>query len=1389
MHFLRLAFGFKKMLFLSVLCWLTTKVFAQTAISWNIQVAPENIAILQNWNNSQKTAQFPILRQANCILLKPESKPDDSALAVWATLNFPQPISITQLYQTKLFKHIEPNYTRKIDKFSNDPALSGEPAWHHQRVHSFEAWDITTGDSAIIVGIIDTGIDYYHPEFSKQFYINSLEDLNQNGQLDSTDFNGIDDDHNGFIDDVIGYNFAELPILPSGGNHSISRGNVYDDNQHGTIVGGLLAAKSDNGIGGCGIAPNVKLLIVRAFNSSGTGEDRDIAQAIIYAADRGARIINCSFGDVYPSLLMHAAIRYAYQKGCIIIASAGNGTGDQRHFPSDFQEVISVSASSYDAQAGREYLWPVSSFGNHVALCAPGSSVFAPTRSDTLGNAAFGFFSGTSIAAPIVSGAAALCLSKIPTLTPDQMRGRLTATCDDIGPIGWDYYTGAGRVNTFRALNLIGNPIVKIHNLKPDQGLNQTQIPIVATAVHPLFQSFSIDYHLGRDESNQIWINVLDKQFKQVLQDTVTWWDISNIPSGEITLRLRVFLRNQQTDEVKIRLYKDTTAAITSVLYATPVWDDNQRKILVTFKHAEVCTTRLIYQYSGAAACTLTYDRITRNGHFLINPEITQPAEIQWWLELTSTSSLKSTTNIQKTWLIPEIIPSSERIFKPKNYGIPLAYTLPFLTDFNQNNLPEIVSSRFQFDANDGRVKFWEFNGIKFLLKDSVSIPELLIPKDTADITGDFLPELLANKNDSIVLLTGTPFPNKSLNLGTIERGYPARFADTDNDSNVEIIAKDFRNYFILEKNGSTFQRTATLPDSTTNYLGSTAPKALVEDFDQDGKREIVTGDFDGDFQIYENTGNNTYKLNFIHETGLQKSSDYLCAGDMNHNGKPEFFVATHTSTLRDEHSEYEPPYWNLEIWEATADDQYQRIWQDALFDFQDETGPAATMADLTGDGFPELIITNFPKTYILSFQNGNYQWIWFYYGTYNPTILCGDVDKNGLAEVLLGVSDTSYFFEYQPNGLSISAVALNASLVSEDSVQLTWSGSGSSSYQILLAKYTDDFFQGISPISGNSFGVGGLEKNERYVFVVRSVLPDTGAFSNLVFIRTHGQVNIRRAYVSGGSQVSVQFSQPIPNPDLLLSVLKLTHNTDSLPITEIFPTPDSTKLLLNTADNCPPGNYSIQVLINLPGLWIDTTQIYQWVEVSKQPALFLTNWEKTGDNEAILHFNKPVNTTSVHLESFQVQPFGFVQDFEVSSDQIWLRLRGIRLGATGIPVSITIRGITGQNFEAQRDSLGDVATFWEAAADFSEVYAFPNPYKKNSVSEGVTISNLPSFAVVRIYTLQGERVRQLVERNADGGTFWDLTDNNGKRVRPGIFWFVAENDTGQFIGKIAISE
>ncbi len=269
---------------------------------------------------------------------------------------------------------------------------------------TFDAWELSSGDKEIIIGLVDTGIDYNHPDLKKNLFINSLEDLNKNGRMDSGDFDGIDNDENGFIDDVLGFDFTNRAgIVNTNGDSDFTEwdNDPMDQHGHGTNVAGIIGAESNNRIGIAGVVPNVRILNARAFDPTGYGEEDDVASAILYAVSMGARIINMSFGDSQFSNLLQDVIKFAYDKGVILIGSSGNSASSELHFPSGFSQVISVGSSDINDDVSS-----FSNFGSTLDLIAPGSRIIT---SDL--NSRYGFVNGTSASAPFVSGAAALILS------------------------------------------------------------------------------------------------------------------------------------------------------------------------------------------------------------------------------------------------------------------------------------------------------------------------------------------------------------------------------------------------------------------------------------------------------------------------------------------------------------------------------------------------------------------------------------------------------------------------------------------------------------------------------------------------------------------------------------------------------------------------------------------------------------------------------------------------------------------------------------------------------------------------------------------------------------------------------------------------------------------
>ncbi len=297
-----------------------------------------------------------------------------------------------------------------------------------------EAWSVTTGSKDVVVAIIDTGVDYNHPDIAPNYWTNQGETgLDASGVDKST--NGVDDDGNGFIDDFRGWDFVNNDNDP------------MDDHNHGTHCAGTIGAKGDDGVGVVGVNWNVSMVGVKFLSGSGSGSLADAVKAIEYTTGLGVTLTSNSWGGGGYSDTMYAAISAANNAGVLFVAAAGNsGTNNDLspHYPSsyDLDNIVAVAATDYlDGMAG------FSCYGlNSVDIGAPGKDILS-----TVVNSGYASYSGTSMATPHVAGVAALVKSAYPDATAAQIKARLLNTADVIPSLEGKTVTG-GRLNAFNAL-------------------------------------------------------------------------------------------------------------------------------------------------------------------------------------------------------------------------------------------------------------------------------------------------------------------------------------------------------------------------------------------------------------------------------------------------------------------------------------------------------------------------------------------------------------------------------------------------------------------------------------------------------------------------------------------------------------------------------------------------------------------------------------------------------------------------------------------------------------------------------------------------------------------------------------------------------------------------
>ncbi|WNJ16952.1 S8 family serine peptidase [Pontibacter sp. G13] len=1329
---------------------------------------------------------------------------------------------IGQLQASGDFEWVELNHTYTLDAaqyIPSDDSISRQ--WYHPFIQTFEAWDQTRGNSSVKIGVIDTGIDYLHPEFQGQLAINSAEDLNQNGTFEPWpfdewrdgipgDLDGMDQDGNGYSDDVIGYDFVDQPRSPVGEDYLNEDPDPFDDQNHGTMVSGVIGAKMDNGWGGAGIAPNCELVTLRAFGPNGSGEDDDIVKAILYASDQGVDILNFSFGDVYASQMMHDAIQYAASKGVIMVGSAGNGTGDNLHYPSGYSEVISVSASSADLSLGQEFLWPLSSYGITVDLCAPGADILTTVPLDTNEVGEIQRFTrtqGTSFSAPMVSAAIALYFSEYGRRTTEQMRTILAASADDIGSEGWDHFTGAGRLNIFKMLGTRGAGQVEIIQPSHDGGSAEDQIWIVGTVMDPQFDNFSIAYQAGLEDTSE-WITLLDQQDRQVFQDTLYAWDLMDLPDGDYTLRLAVMRTDGFTMEDRIRFVRDRTAPSFTRKDALPIWDNDRRKILIRFRSEDPGLTQLFFRPIGTNSYRqMSYERRSRNGEFLLDPASLQEGQYEFYLSQTNLSGLTGTSAMDTFEYAFDYI-SSEGLIE-KEYVIPMGRYLTEPADMDGDGMLEIVMSEFDPSLNLGPLKVMEYRGAFFVTVDSIEWAKVLIPKDLQDLDGDGIMEMLASVNDSLYVLEagqGSLFPNQIRYRNEGNERYASRFADTDADGEWELIVKDFVDHYILEKSGNGFANEIPLPDNTPGYLGSIAPRTLVGDFDADGNPEIIFGDFDGDVIAYEYRGG-AYVEIFQDTSDLTKSGNYLSQGDFDGDGVEEWAVATHSSLLRNQDFEYDPTVWRLRIFEANGDDSYEMVWEDFLYDIDTEELNGASVGNLDDDPADEWLFSTFPRTYLLDHDGSEYRFRWFGYGSISPSHVIGDFDGNGVNEFTLGDGLMGRFLELDlPNQAPDPVLGLTAQVLGVDRVSLQWNAiPNATGYEIWRVKnpFSNDTALVRGPVSATELlDDDELVADTWYLYVLRSVnpalTPSTSGFGQAVLVRTHERPKLLSAKALSPKQVEVQFSQPM--------ISRLSDQPYFLVDGQIIPstilqTGDaSERLVLAFAADLDTGFHTLTVdtmLLDRDQAAIDPlyTSVPFHVRTDPDSLLFLTHWEITGVQSADLYLSERLDPISALDPSrYYVQPFGQVTDVEwvdETESAVNLTFSGVQLGSLGNPISVELQEVCGISGVCTSES-GNVAIFSSHQADLSSVYVYPNPVRANEFVDGARFANLTQEATVEIYSASGRFVARISEQDGDGGVRWNLRDSGNQRVAPGVYWYKVsspEDGIEPFVGKFSVVE
>lgn len=396
---------------------------------------------------------------------------------------------LLKLQAHPLFQSVEPNFLVTATAIPNDPSFNKQ--WYLSHINMPSAWDLYQGNSDIIVAVLDTGVNYNHPDLRDKMWSNSAETEN-----------GIDDDFNGYIDDINGY----CTSVPKNSEHPY---DPMDDNGHGTMVAGIIAASANNTAGIAGIDWNCKILPVKMLDSTGEGSTFSAIEGIYFAIDQGADIINMSYGAYNDSGEENKAIWDAYQAGVTLVAAAGNdNTG--LAYPAKYMPVISAGATGRTDQRSS-----FSNYGEGLDIVAPGEQILSTNI-----NNAYSSGSGTSFSAPVVTGILSLLQGQNQAITPEAAEWLLESSAFMPSPYEnseWNSYYGYGRVDAAVTLTQ------SLPDLSLDAGNNKDSAsPLIINQTYSQQHELPLDDDWFRFEVDRIAEVTIDIAVPPTL-DIVAW--------------------------------------------------------------------------------------------------------------------------------------------------------------------------------------------------------------------------------------------------------------------------------------------------------------------------------------------------------------------------------------------------------------------------------------------------------------------------------------------------------------------------------------------------------------------------------------------------------------------------------------------------------------------------------------------------------------------------------------------------------------------------------------------------------------------------------------------------------------------------------------------------
>ena len=1273
--------------------------------------------------------------------------------------------------QNPLVEAVEYNYLRPT---LADPVVPNDPKyaeqWNLPLMRLPQAWAIEKGNRNVVIAIIDSGIDYKHEDLAQKAWINPNE----------IPENGLDDDGNGYIDDIYGWDFTDAPNLQAEGDYLEGDNEPIDESGHGTHVAGIAGALPNNGVGIAGVAWECPLMAIRAGLSLGGSsrmQDDDSASAIVYAADNGASIINMSWGSERRSFVIQDAIDYAYSRGVVLVAAAGNSQKPKAIFPAAYRKVIAVASTEQNQQ--RFYQ---SNFGASIDIGAPGNVILS-----TQINNQYRRLTGTSMASPHVAGVAALLLAKRPTLTHEEVRNILINTTDPVYREDSDElderFVGAGTINAERALLASGVLQARILEPETNSGGSDT-IKIVGTAGGYKFQSWHLSY--GQSTVPTEWTPFTQPATAQKIGETLAVWDTATVPEDIYTVRLTVTATDGQQRHDQVVLSVDRTPPQIISLTATETLYGGRSLTIFTWATDDVTQNTLYYRRQGSLApfAPITTTDLGTEHSLSLGFDI---GTYQFFVESENMTHLKTREDNGGTYYTVDVNSGyiSPSGFTEKSLNIPPLHIASVTTDFDRDGQTEIVGSPLAEDTPDTELQaaifaiYERLPSGRYELAHTVESVENLSNLEefttwsVDDTDGDGLLEILAT-DDSRTFLIESSTP----------RGYPDRIiwetpflsggtiADLNRDGKKEIIGADNNNdrllVFAYDNATNTHIEKAVLVNETagSNVL---AQRFAIADFDNDGNTELVAGDSEGEIFIYQPTPfGGTFELEWQTQLPL-KNITQLASGDLTGDGTPEFVVGGLLS-LPDNPSG--PLLWKFLVLTHTPHGYalLSEQTRDATLAIAPHRRNANSIAiaDVDRDGINNLIIAAYPNLYVTAWDGTALRPLWHRRVHPTPALFTTQRNQNGFDEFYVnledGVSRLTSILATDPDGVDLlTPWNVEARPLTQKAVQVTWDAT---------PVQTDDGNTQETNIQPSS-----LPTFQSFT-VYRAQAGKEEAPAEATFEKVAENLTVTRFLDRRVTK---------DNTYWYTITVKGTNGNETQHTEPVAATPRE-----------PP--QLIHAIYHRPGQEDNTTQLEFQTDTQRSP-VSRNVW-------VIVAYDRRMNLGIADESRYilrEIQRIDGINPVSAIRDRMGRRALlafdtesiiehfGQPLTATTAPYEISVSNVADIDENPIRAATQPLEIPEGIAepmvSDLMQARVYPNPVRPNVADKGaITFDRLPIGTHIRLFTPNGELLETLnITQQDRNRKQWWLTSDNTADVSTGIYIYVLEFGEERKVGKIAV--